>query len=342
MRVLLTTDTVGGVWNFSLSLARALRIQAHVDVHIATMGRKLSPAQRLEIADFPFYQSEFPLEWMSDPWTGLDQAGRWLLALERQVAPDVLHHNTVALGHLPFQAPGLVTIHSCVLSWWEAVKGGQAPADWAEYRRRVTRSLRAAAEIASPSQSLLSAAQRLYGLGRSGRVVPNFAERSQFSAAKEPLVFAAGRAWDEAKNLAALHRIAPRLTWPVVLAGEGTELGHLDRAEIDRWYARASIYAWPAKYEPFGLSVLEAAQHGCALVLGDIPSLRENWDGAACFAGTEEDLRIAIQELIANQELRNEMGSRARKRSQRFNAERTVQGYSAAYSRVLSGVLCAS
>ena len=342
MKVLLTTDTVGGVWNFSLSLARALRVQAQVDVHIATMGRKLSPAQSLEIADFPFYQSEFPLEWMADPWAGVDQAGRWLLALERRIGPDVLHHNTVALGHLPFQAPGVVTIHSCVLSWWEAVKGGQAPADWAEYRRRVTRSLRAAAEITAPSQFLLSAAQRLYGLGQGGRVIPNFAERSQFCAAKEPLIFAAGRAWDEAKNLAALLRIAPSLAWPVVLAGEGTELGHLERTEIDRCYARASIYAWPAKYEPFGLSVLEAAQHGCALVLGDIPSLRENWEGAAYFASTEEDLLIAIQKLIANESLRNEMGSRARQRSTRFNAERTVQGYSAAYSQVLSGVLCGS
>lgn len=34
------------------------------------------------------------------------------------------------------------------------------------------------------------------------------------------------------------------------------------------------------RYEPFGLSVLESAQHGCALVLGNIASLREN-----CSAG---------------------------------------------------------
>ena len=30
----------------------------------------------------------------------------------------------------------------------------------------------------------------------------------------------------------------------------------------------ASVYVLPAKYEPFGLSVLEAALSGCALVLG--------------------------------------------------------------------------
>ena len=342
MRVLLTTDTVGGVWNFSLSLARALRCHAQVEVQIATMGRKLSAAQRLEIADFAFYESEFPLEWMPKPWAGVDRAGQWLLALERGAKPDVLHHNTVALGHLPFQAPVLLTIHSCVLSWWQAVKGEEAPAEWAEYRRRVRSSLHAAAEITAPSLAILRAAQTIYGLGTAGRVIPNFAERSQFPCRKEPFVFAAGRAWDEGKNLSALAAIAPRLAWPVILAGDGTELGHLDSTTMNRYLARASVYAWPAKYEPFGLSVLEAAQHGCALVLGDIPSLRENWDGVAHFVRTEDELCSAIQNLIADQNLRNELGNRARQRSLRFTAQRTAQAYSAAYSEVVSGVLCAS
>ncbi len=38
----------------------------------------------------------------------------------------------------------------------------------------------------------------------------------------------------------------------------------------------------PARYEPFGLSVLEAALSGCALVLGDIPSLRESGATRPC------------------------------------------------------------
>ena len=342
MTVLLTTDTIGGVWNFTLSLARALPFR----VHIATMGRKLSAAQRLEISEFPFEESEFPLEWMPNPWAGIDRAGEWLLALERKIKPDILHHNTVALAHLPFQAPSVLTVHSCVLSWWEAVKGEQAPQEWNEYRRRVTRSVRAAAEVIAPSAEMLLAVERIYGLGDRGRVVPNFApnlsKRTQFCPPKEPFVFAAGRAWDEAKNLAALRRVAPRLSWPVHIAGADTELGYLEASEITGWYARAAIYAWPAKYEPFGLSVLEAAQHGCALVLGDIPSLRENWDGAALFVRTDEELFSAIQSLIADCDLRNELGSNAQNRSERFQAKTTVQGYSAAYAEVLSGVLCAS
>ena len=60
-------------------------------------------------------------------------------------------------------------------------------------------------------------------------------------------------------------------------------LGRLSAGELADWYARAAIYALPARYEPFGLSALEAALSGCALVLGDIPSLREIWGDAALF-----------------------------------------------------------
>jgi glycogen synthase len=55
------------------------------------------------------------------------------------------------------------------------------------------------------------------------------------------------------------------------------------------WYARASIYALPARYEPFGLSALEAALSGCALILGDIPSLREVWLEAAPYVSPDDE-----------------------------------------------------
>jgi len=340
MKLLLTTDAVGGVWNFSLALARALPFE----VHLATMGRKLTAAQRVEAADFPLNESEFPLEWMPEPWAGVDAAGKWLLRLERKIEPDLIHHGTLVQAHLPFRAPSLVTIHSCVLSWWQAVKGERVPAQWGEYKKRVRRSLNAAAAIVAPTHWMLAAALNLYG--QSGRVIPNFAEGPSVPVQKEPFVFAAGRVWDEGKNLSGLLEVAPKLSWPVHVAGEGSVLGHLPPAEVAQYYARASIYAWPAKYEPFGLSVLEAARHGCALVLGDIPSLRENWEGAAHFVRSKEELQTAIELLIADPVLRNELSARACARAARFRPHFAVESYSAAYAAVLSdvypGVLCAS
>jgi glycosyltransferase involved in cell wall biosynthesis len=104
--------------------------------------------------------------------------------------------------------------------------------------------------------------------------------------------------------------------------------------------ARASIYAMPARYEPFGLSILEAGLSGCALVLGDIPSLREHWDGAAAFVAPDDRgaLRRAIGRLIDSPARRAELGRRARERGHEFTVGRMVD----AYQRLYHGLLCPS
>jgi glycosyltransferase involved in cell wall biosynthesis len=107
---------------------------------------------------------------------------------------------------------------------------------------------------------------------------------------------------------------------PLVFA-HAEPLGRLTPAEVASHMARAGIYAFPALYEPFGLSVLEAAASGCALVLGDIPSLRENWEGAALF-GLEH-----LPAVIADPTMREEYGRRARERAGQFPIERTAGGY---------------
>ncbi len=78
------------------------------------------------------------------------------------------------------------------------------------------------------------------------------------------------------------------------------------------WLGRASIFALPARYEPFGLLPLEAALSGCALVLGDIPSLREVWGDAAWFVPPDDRdaLTAAIGSLIASPRLLQRAGRR--------------------------------
>jgi glycosyltransferase involved in cell wall biosynthesis len=94
----------------------------------------------------------------------------------------------------------------------------------------------------------------------------------------------------------------------------------------------------PARYEPFGLSVLEAALAGCALVLGDIPSLRELWRNRAVFVAPDdpEALENAIVQLIEDPDRRNALAAGARSRAIERTPERMVEGYLAAYAEVLS------
>ncbi len=349
-RVLMTADTVGGVWTFALDLSRGLASQG-VEVALATMGPGLTLEQRVECREVPsiqVFESNYKLEWMDDPWCDVEAAGWWLLDLERRIEPDVIHLNGYCHAALPFRAPVLVTGHSCVLSWWQAVRGVPAPPQWDHYANQVRAGLQSAAIVTAPTAAMMDLLLTYYGPLKATCIIPNCTEDSTVpTASKEPFLFAAGRIWDEAKNLAAVNDIAGCLSWPVYVAGETRHpqghvqagenvqlLGRLSRREVSAWMERASIYLLPARYEPFGLSALEAGMRGCALVLGNIPSLREVWGEAACFVPPDDRtaLLAGASELILNQVLRIEMGRRARARAGQFSLARLTDGYLAAYS----------
>ncbi len=348
-RVLMTTDTIGGVWTYALELCRALE-RHQVEVTLATMGAPLDPFQAAEAAALPnlqVHESAFRLEWMREPWEDVEAAGEWLLDLERRTSPEIVHLNGYCHGHLPFAAPVLVVGHSCVLSWWRAVKGETAPVEWETYYSRVARGLRAADLVAAPTAAMLRWLEDLYGPLQHARVIPNGRRPELFAPLpKDPFVLSAGRLWDEAKNVRALERVAPRLSWPVLVAGdeehpEGGQspleallpLGRLSAADLASRLGRASIYALPARYEPFGLSILEAALAGCALVLGDVESLRELWDGCALFVPPDDDgaLEEALEALIQDAAQRRRLARRARTRALEFTPERMAAGYLEAY-----------
>jgi len=352
--LLITSDAVGGVWTFSVELCRALAARG-VRTTLAVMGPPPSAARRAEVRSIPGLSlAELPcrLEWMDDPWRDVDASAAWLLALEREARPDVVHLNGYAHGCVPFFAPVVVAGHSCVLSWFEQVKGVSAPAAYDEYRRRVTRGIRCASLVVAPSASMLCSLRRLYGPLPGARVIHNGASRAApgTEARKEPFALAAGRMWDEAKNLGALDAIAASLEWPVLVAGErrrpdGGEvearsvrlLGQIERAELLALLARASIFAAPALYEPFGLAVLEAAFAGCALVLADIPTFRELWEGCADLVDPRDPAALAsgLRRLIGDPLRRATLASRARSRAERFQASSMADHWLAAYRGVL-------
>ncbi len=356
MKLLVTADTVGGVWNYALELAAALAPHG-VEVTIATMGTPLSDAQWSEahcICNVDIVESTFRLEWMPDPWDDVESAGDWLLDIASVCKPDIIHLNGYAHATLDWPAPTCVVAHSCVLSWWRNVKGEVAPPEWSRYRETVSAGLHAADVVIAPSRAMLAALEVEYGHVAGARVVYNGRDSARFPCGpKEPLVLSVGRLWDDAKNVAAVDAVAPTLDWPVYIAGtteppgggssytssnnSARHLGLLDSAELATWMARASVYVLPARYEPFGLSALEAALAGCALVLGDIPSLRELWNGAALFVPPTDALalRDLLQNLIADDGLRASVAAACHRRALDFNTQRMADAYMTVYSDLL-------
>jgi glycosyltransferase involved in cell wall biosynthesis len=342
-RVLMTADAVGGVWTYALELARAL---APFDVRttLVTMGPLPDGDQLAAAATVPgldLLTTTYKLEWMPHATRDIAEAGAWLLALEARLLPSIVHLNGFAHGALAWRAPVVVVGHSCVLSWNEALGGGIDPQWLHAYREMMGAGLRAASWVVAPSAAMLRALQRHYGPLDGATVVPNGRSPERcVPLGKEPFVLTAGRLWDRAKNVSALKTIETRLSWPLVVAGDvAIGLGRWSDREIADALGRASIFALPARYEPFGLLPLEAALCGCALVLGDIPSLREIWGEAALYVNPcdGDALHTAIESLIADPDRLVRYAWRARRRATVFNPDDMARRYLAIYRRVLGG-----
>jgi glycogen(starch) synthase len=348
LSVLMTADAVGGVWSYAARLCRALPAIRFV---LATMGPRPLPAQRYEITELDnttLAESSYNLEWMRNGSDSFASSSDWLVRLAGQYDADLIHVNGYAHARLETDRPVVVVAHSDVFSWWHAVHKHSPPPEWERYRDRAVAGLAVATRIVAPTAAILHDLEDHYApLGGKTEVIPNGIELTGYAASpKAPLVLAAGRIWDAAKNLAILEAIAPDLAWPVEIAGEvehpegGAErysnvrlLGRLSPVEMARSLAHASIFAAPARYEPFGLAILEAAAAGCALVLGDIPSLRENWDGAAVFVDPEDRsaLKSAINDLIARPRERSRVAAAVQCRAREFTLCRMARAYAALY-----------
>lgn len=354
IRILMTADALGGVWQYSLDLISQLSREPF-EFLLAVLGPPPFDEQRRQAKSIPgliLAEGGHALEWMPSPWADVDASGKWLLDLQDTFNADLIHLNGFAHAVLPWAKPVAVVAHSCVRSWWRAVHGCAPGSDWDEYGRRVSNGLMACDRVVAPSRCMAECIRAEYGTaGAKISVIHNFVLSGPSRVtAKAPFILAAGRAWDPAKNLELLNRIAPRLDWEICLAGSthgpGSSsaslaniacMGALPRSELFASMESAAIFAHPAFYEPFGLSVLEAAQAGCCLVLSDIPSLRELWSDAAIFIDPRNaDAWASELNLLArDKERRRRLASCAQANAARYTAHSTGSQYAALYRSML-------
>lgn len=351
MKVLLVADVVGGVRTFVAELARGL-VADGVELHLALIGPGV-PGELAGLELGSVQARDLRLEWMPDPWTDVERTAEWVEELVGLYRPDVLHANTFTPIR-DAEVPLLLTVHSCVLSWWRAVHGGDAPEAWAAYRGLARGVLDRAGALAAPSAALLAELQAIHGPIPGARVIPNgrsITPSLAGGASRERLVVTAGRLWDEAKNASLVARAASAIDGRVVLIGPhpmqapwdgaAEATGELAPGEVLRWLRRAAVFAAPARYEPFGYAALEAALCGCALVLGDIPSLREVWGEAAEYVAPDDGEALArvVNRLLSDEDRRRCAAHAAAQRAARYDAAAMAARYREAYADLPAEVM---
>lgn len=357
LRVLVTADAVGGVWQYSIDLARGLS-RLGVATVLAVTGPSPSEEQRQSASTVPglkLVDTGLALDWLAENEAALRQAAEGIAALARETEVDLVQLNAPALAALAdFPVPVVAVHHSCVATWWEAVHGTALPADFAWRTALVGSALRKVEAVVTPTAAFGESVRRLYGLAAAPATVHN--GRTPLTlrrGAVHDFVFTAGRLWDEGKNLATVDAAAGSVAVPVRAAGplkgpNGAEvmfdhihcLGALGEEEMARWLSARPVFVSAALYEPFGLAVLEAAAAGCPLILSDIPTFRELWGEAALYVPARDEKAYveAVSGLVSDDFERSVRGAAAAERAARYTPDAMAAQMASLYRRLLPAV----
>lgn len=353
-QVLMTADAAGGVWTYTLDLCAALN-EFGIRICLAVMGGPLSSTQQIDaeqISNLTVRQADYKLEWMNDPWEDVEKAGHWLIGLEKEIAPDLIHLNGYVHASLNWKAPVVVVAHSCVLSWWHAVKQEEAPDSWTVYRQQVKQGLHRADAVVAVSHTFANELQAIYGkLSKLSVIYHGRNPEAFYVLKKKNQAFAMGRIWDEAKNLELLGKLSDKLALPILLAGDNIHpeknkkvdiydvqtLGLLSQSAIRKHLAESFIYIHPAFYEPFGLSVLEAALSGCLLVLADIPTFKELWQNTALYFDPRnpDELEQLLKYIRQHPQVCRGLINRSSERAKLYSVDTMAQHYYYLYESLL-------
>lgn len=357
MRVLITADTLGGVWIYVQELVTGM-VRRGVSVTLVSFGGIPTREQTKWLRELPevdFRPTAFRLEWMQDSAADLERSAKFVSEVVRQVNPELLHLNQYSYGSLAVDVPRLVVAHSDVVSWWVAVHG-QPPSDdvWMRhYREVVTRGLAQATAVIAPSRWMLDQISEHYIRPAHASVIYNgrSPERFEPNAQKQDYMVSIGRLWDCGKQtdlltqcelpmrtIVAGSECHPDENFRVEVRGRGSTqvefVGCQSAQEVQKLLSHASVYAATSRYEPFGLAPVEAALSRCAILANDIPAFREIWgDNARYFQRNDaQSLADTAARLYRDATLRREYADRAYEHArQHYSADRMVDEYLALY-----------
>lgn len=133
---------------------------------------------------------------------------------------------------------------------------------------------------------------------------------------------------DELVARAAQRGVAERLVLP----------GFVDRDELEGLYALATAFVLPSIIEGFGLPIAEAMARGVPVACSDTSALPEVAGGAALLFDPRNPVAIAaaLDHLIGDSALRDQLAQRGRARAAQLTWERTAETTLRAYRAAIA------
>jgi glycosyltransferase involved in cell wall biosynthesis len=245
-------------------------------------------------------------------------------AMARRDPLDVFWANATFLPRLRSSVPTLSVVYD--LTYRVAPRTMRGHNLW-QYRAWFARDVRAATTLVTISEG--TSARLAAYTGRRADLVVRPGVHASFAPPTEQTVVAVRRrhglaspyflsvaTWEPRKNLAALVAAHADLgaSQPVLalVGGRGWKdervadlvsasggrvvaLGYVPDADLPALYAGAEAFAYPSRYEGFGIPVLEARACGARIVASDLPEIREaGGDGPLYVAPTRAGLREGL------------------------------------------------
>ena len=113
--------------------------------------------------------------------------------------------------------------------------------------------------------------------------------------------------------------------------------GYVPDEDLPPLYSGAVLLAYPSLYEGFGLPILEAMACGTPVITSDLGATAEVASDAALLVDPLDIERIAaaIERLLSDEQLRDDLRSKGRARASEFSWERTARETLAVYEQSL-------
>lgn len=146
------------------------------------------------------------------------------------------------------------------------------------------------------------------------------------------LVIAGGKGWFFDTIFARVAKLG--------LADEVLFPGYIPGAELPWWYRAAELFAYPSRFEGFGLPVLEAMACGTPVITTTSSSLPEVAGDAALLVEPDdtEALTDAIKRLLTDSQLRETLRAAGLRQAARFSWARTATQTAQVYRDLLGAL----